>query len=81
MNPLLADPAEFAALLQRFFVERLLQQQAVSARTVAAYRDTFRLLLGYAERQARHTARQADAGRLQRRTGSRLPVVSRKRAP
>jgi integrase/recombinase XerD len=51
MIPLLADPAEFAALVQRFFAERLLQQQAVSPRTVAAYRDTFRLLLGYAERQ------------------------------
>jgi len=50
-EPLLADPAEFAALVQRFFAERLLQQQAVSPRTVAAYRDTFRLLLGYAERQ------------------------------
>jgi hypothetical protein len=45
MIPLLADPAEFAALVQRFFAERLLQQQAVSPRTVAAYRDTFRLLL------------------------------------
>lgn len=51
MNPLLADPAEFAALLQRFFAERLLQQQAVSPRTVAAYRDAFRLLLQYAERR------------------------------
>ena len=51
MIPLLADPAEFAALVQRFFAERLLQQQAVSPRTVAAYRDIFRLLLGYAERQ------------------------------
>ncbi len=51
MIPLLADPAEFADLVQRFFAERLLQQQAVSPRTVAAYRDTFRLLLGYAERQ------------------------------
>ncbi|QDL36481.1 site-specific integrase [Rhodoferax sediminis] len=51
MNPLLADPAEFAALLQRFFAERLLQQQAVSPRTVAAYRDAFRLLLEYAERR------------------------------
>lgn len=49
MNPLLADPTEFAALLQRFFVERLLQQQAVSPRTVPAYRDAFRLLLDYAE--------------------------------
>ena len=51
MIPLLADPAEFAAVVQRFFAERLLQQQAVSPRTVAGYRDTFRLLLGYAERQ------------------------------
>jgi len=51
MTPLLTDPAEFAALVQRFFAERLLQQQAVSPKTVAAYRDTFRLLLGYAERK------------------------------
>jgi site-specific recombinase XerD len=51
MNPLLAVPAEFAALLQRFFAERLIEQQNASPRTVAAYRDTFRLLLGYAERE------------------------------
>jgi site-specific recombinase XerD len=49
MNTLLADPAEFAALLQRFFADRLLQQQAVSPRTVAAYRDALRLMLVYAE--------------------------------
>ena len=42
MNPLLAIPAEFAALLQRFFAERLLQQQNASPRTVVAHRDTFR---------------------------------------
>lgn len=51
MNALLNNPAEFAVLLQRFFAERLIQQQNVSPRTVAAYRDTFRLLLGYAERK------------------------------
>ena len=51
MNPLLAVPAEFATLLQRFFAERLLQQQNASPRTVTAYRDTFRLLLNYAERE------------------------------
>jgi len=50
MNPLLAVPAEFAGLLQRFFAERLLQQQNASPRTIVAYRDTFRLLLSYAER-------------------------------
>ncbi len=51
MNPLLAVPAEFATLVQRFFAERLLQQQNASPRTVAAYRDSFRLLLTYAERE------------------------------
>lgn len=49
MSSLLMNPAEFASLLQRFFTERLVQQQAVSHRTVAAYRDAFRLLLQYAE--------------------------------
>lgn len=49
MTTLLADPSEFSALLQRFFTERLLQQKNASPRTVAAYRDTFRLLLRYAE--------------------------------
>lgn len=51
MNSILTTPAEFAALLQRLFAERLIQQQNASPRTVAAYRDTFRLLLSYAERK------------------------------
>ena len=51
MNSILTTPAEFATLLQRFFAERLIQQQNASPRTIAAYRDTFRLLLGYAERK------------------------------
>lgn len=51
MSAALLDPPEFAALLQRFFTERLLQQRNASPRTVAAYRDTFRLMLGYAERK------------------------------
>lgn len=54
----LTHPSEFAALLQRFFTERLLQQQAASPRTVAAYRDAFRLLLGYAEDQCHKSAAQ-----------------------
>jgi hypothetical protein len=54
----LTQPSEFAALVQRFFTERLLQQQAASPRTVAAYRDAFRLLLGYAENQCRKSAAQ-----------------------
>ncbi|MGC9969863.1 MAG: site-specific integrase [Bryobacteraceae bacterium] len=43
----------FPALLQRFFTERLLSQLQASPHTVASYRDTFRLLLGYAERRIR----------------------------
>ena len=41
----------FPVLLQRFFVEHLGNQRAVSPRTIAAYRDTFRLLLGFAAAQ------------------------------
>ena len=41
--------ASFPALLQRFFTERLLTHQDASAHTVAAYRDTFRLLLRFAQ--------------------------------
>ena len=48
----MADPITtptFPTLLQRFFVEHLGHQRAVSPRTIAAYRDTFRLLLSFAE--------------------------------
>ncbi len=38
----------FQALLQGFFVDRLVRQRCASAHTVAAYRDTFRLLLRFA---------------------------------
>ena len=36
-----------APLLQAFFVERLAQQRDASPHTIAAYRDSFRLLLGF----------------------------------
>lgn len=41
----------FPALLQAFFTDRLLQQRCASPHTIAAYRDTFRLLLLYAQAQ------------------------------
>ena len=46
-----AHSKSFPELLQRFFLERLLEQKKVSPRTVAAYRDSFRLLLAFAHRQ------------------------------
>jgi len=41
----------FAALVQEFFTDYMLQQRALSPRTVASYRDTFVLLLRFAESQ------------------------------
>lgn len=38
----------FPSLLQRFFVDRLVQQLGASPHTIASYRDTFRLLLHFA---------------------------------
>jgi site-specific recombinase XerD len=54
-SPLLSKPSEFSALIQRFFVERLIQQRNASPRTIAAYRDTFRLLLSYIKQQRHKT--------------------------
>lgn len=39
----------FPKLLQQFFLERLMEQRNVSPQTVAAYRDSFRLLLQFAQ--------------------------------
>ena len=41
--------AGLAKHLREFFLERLIQQRNVSAQTVAAYRDSFRLLLRFAQ--------------------------------
>jgi len=43
-------------LVQRFFTQRLLEQQGVSSCTVASYRDTFRLLLSFAAKQTGRAA-------------------------
>jgi len=48
--PKSATSPSFAMLVQRFFTEHLTHHRAVSPRTVAAYGDTFRLLLQFAER-------------------------------
>jgi integrase/recombinase XerD len=39
------------AVLQRFFTERLMTQRQVSPHTMGSYRDAFRLLLAFAQRQ------------------------------
>jgi integrase/recombinase XerD len=45
------DPASFPVLLQSFFTVRLATQRKASAHTIASYRDTFRLLLQFAQKR------------------------------
>jgi len=45
--------ATFSALLQGFFSDRLQRQMRASPHTIAGYRDSFRLLLGYAKERLR----------------------------
>ena len=42
-----------AALLERFFTQRLMHQRQASAHTIASYRDTFRMLLQFAHKRLR----------------------------
>jgi site-specific recombinase XerD len=44
-------PVSFAALVQQFFTEYLVTQRALSPRTIASYRDTMLLFLGFAQHQ------------------------------
>ena len=44
--------SDLAPVLQEFFTRRLISQRQASPRTIAAYRDTFRLLLGFAAGRA-----------------------------
>jgi site-specific recombinase XerD len=43
----------FAALLEGYFTQRLMQQRQASAHTIASYRDTFRLLLQFVQKRLR----------------------------
>jgi site-specific recombinase XerD len=47
------QPPDFATLVRDFFCDRLINQQNVSGHTVAAYRDTFRLLLAFVDKRRR----------------------------
>lgn len=47
------NPANLPSLLQSFFTTRLMTQRKVSPHTIASYRDTFRLLLQFAQKRLR----------------------------
>jgi integrase/recombinase XerD len=44
-------PNELPSLIEGFFGKRLISQRNVSAHTIASYRDTFRLLFSFADRE------------------------------
>jgi integrase/recombinase XerD len=49
--------SDLAPVLQAFFTDRLMTQRQASPHTIAAYRDTFKLLLGFAfDRTGKHPA-------------------------
>jgi site-specific recombinase XerD len=43
--------ASLAPLLERFFIQRLMQERRVSPHTICSYRDTFRLLLKFVQQR------------------------------
>src|SRR6202048_4903260 len=45
------DAVGFPSLLEMFFTQRLIAQRKASPHTIASYRDTFRLLLQFAEKR------------------------------
>ena len=45
----MSPDTHFSGLVQAFFTDRLLRQRRASPHTIAGYRDTFRLLLRFAE--------------------------------
>jgi integrase/recombinase XerD len=47
----MSSMANVARLLEGFFTDRLLRQRQASPHTIAAYRDTFRLLLSFAQQR------------------------------
>ena len=56
----MVDMHNFPTLLQSFFTVRLMTQRRVSPHTIASYRDTFRLLLQFAQKRLRKSPSQFD---------------------
>ena len=62
--------ADLARLLTLFFSKYLMQQRQVSPNTIASYRDTFRLLLNYANTVLGKPPQDLSLGETRRRLGS-----------
>ena len=69
-----------APTLEAFFVERLASQRQASPHTIASYRDTFRLLLGFVEARMGISPSRLDLADLDARTiGAFLDHLERQR--
>lgn len=51
----MSSRVSFPSLLEGFFTRRLIEQRRASPHTIASYRDSFRLLLQFAQKQIRKT--------------------------
>jgi len=47
----MSTPISLAALLERFFTQRLMQQRQASPHTISSYRDAFRQFLKFTEQR------------------------------
>lgn len=56
--------SSLGALLQGFFTDRLMTQRQASPNTIAAYRDTFKLLFGYLQQETGKAPSALDVGDL-----------------
>jgi site-specific recombinase XerD len=54
----------FPQLLEAFFTDRLMRQRQASPNTIASYRDTFRLLLKFAQERLKKPPSKLDLGEL-----------------
>lgn len=54
----MTESISFAALLERFFLQRLINQRQASPHTIKSYRDTFRQLLVFAHKRLRQQPSQ-----------------------
>lgn len=52
--------ADLGTLVEAFFCKRLISQRRVSPHTIASYRDTFRLLLAFAQKRLRRPPSQLE---------------------
>jgi hypothetical protein len=77
----MTTPLTFLTLLQQFFSEHLRAHRQASPRTIASYRDAFRLLLTYAQAQLHKPGLGGDLDRSGRAADPRVSRSSRNGSP